>query len=114
MLTILFINLIYIAICWEIIKIRNSNNLLIRQWDNGNVFLEKLDEENARLYWQKDTQIVKIFMVIFGLFLEICCILILANYNIVYLALCIGAGIAVATTTALVLSRKLKKQFNKK
>lgn len=114
MLTILFINLIYIAICWGIIKIRNSNNLLIRQWDNGNVFLEKLDEENARLYWQKDTQIVKIFMVIFGLFLEICCILILANYDIVYLALCIGAGIVVATTTALVLSGKLRKQFNKK
>lgn len=44
--------------------IRNSNNAIIREWDNGYEFYTLLSDEDKELYWKQDTYILNIFSVL--------------------------------------------------
>lgn len=59
-LLVIILNIIYFALWYIMLKLRNSNGKL-RDWDNGNEFYESLPASQQDSYWKEDTQIVNDF-----------------------------------------------------
>lgn len=103
------VNVVYLAIWIGINKMRESNNSIIRKWDNGHVFYESLNETDKEIYWKQDTHILNVFFSVLLLVVEGTLFLVICDNPKWLIALIIGLILSCAM--GLFMSIALKKKF---
>lgn len=103
------VNIVYIIMWFLINKIRNSNNQIMREYDNGNIFYESLSKVEKEKYWKEDTKVLNVFFGMFLIFIEGSLYLIntKSKFWIIFLFL----GVIISTIITIVLSYRLKKKY---
>ncbi|MEG0528192.1 MAG: hypothetical protein RR531_11820 [Longicatena sp.] len=105
------VNIVYLIVCYILLKVRNSKNKNVREWDNGYDFYSSLSDANKEQYWKKDTNVVKIFLILLFLFIEGSLLLYVVQSSIFSSLVLFIIGIICSSIVAIVLSVKLQKSM---
>lgn len=105
----LIINIVYLIIWFSVIKIRNSQCKIIKDFDNGNEFYESLNDSYKESYWKEDTKILNMFFLLLLVFIEISLFFLLKTNNLWILSLILG--LVISSIIAIILSIKLKRKY---
>ena len=103
------VNILYLIIWKSFQKIRNSNNVIIKEWDNGNEFYESLNNIDKNVYWEQDTHILNIVFSILLIFIECTLFLVFIDNN--FWVVCILIGLILSYAVGIFMSIKLQKRF---
>lgn len=110
-LVAIIVNVVYLAFWYIFIKMRNSKNHIVKQWDNGYAFYSSLSETDKERYWKEDTKVLKIFLLLLLFFIEGTLFLNIVLPNTIYWIICLIIGLLISSIVAIVLSSKLQKKF---
>lgn len=106
---IVIVNTLYF-ITWIVFnKLRNSNNMTIKEWDNGYEFYKSLSNNDRSIYWKQDTHILNIVFSVLLFFIECTLFLIYKENN--FWIICLIIGIFLSCAIGIIMSLKLRKKF---
>lgn len=103
------VNILYFIIWVVLNKLRDSSDMTIKEWDNGNEFYESLSDVDKKVYWKQDTRILNIFLSVYLLFIE-CTLFLIYKENDFWL-ICLLFGLILSCAIGIFMSIKLRKKF---
>ena len=110
---VVFVNVVYILFSILLIRLRSSNNRIMKEWDNGYDFYASLNDVDKESYWKEDTKILKIVLCVLLFVVDSVLFLYCVFPTQWYWLIILIIGGILSIMTAILLSIRLQKKYRR-